>query len=314
MFQKKVEAWPMTAWLAVAVSGPFALIAGRDDWLGVAIAAAITGALCWAVAGNPVQRLINSRLYCAVQYIFFIPVLAYFASQSSAAWPTGSAMPVVPLTLLSLAAAAACHGAQGASKTCSVLFWLIAGLYGVLLFFGSKDLRISFLQPGYQAPGSASVLALLLPAAMQFIPREIKPAHRLACGLVGAILVILCLWTVGGLSANVAAGMSWPLYEAGKSVSVLGIAERLESFISVAATVGFFALYSMLLAACGHMAEGIKPGWGKYGVILAGALVAALVLFAPQIPTVFLLFGALLLWCVVPFIGGSIFCEKKKKK
>lgn len=314
MFQKKVEALPMTAWLIVAVSGPFAVVAGKDDWFGVAIAALVTGLLCWAVEGNTVERLWQSRLYCALQYIFLIPVLAYFASQSSTCWPTGSAMPVVPVVLIGLAVVSAYRGAQGASKACSVLFWLVAGLYGVLLSFGSKDLQFSFLQPGYQIPGSAAILALLLPAVAQFIPREIKPTNRLGGALAGAVLVLLCLWTVGSLSAPVAAGKHWPLYEAGKSVSVLGVAERLESFISVAATVGFFALCSMLLSACGHMAENVKTGWGKGGVVLAGAVAAVIVLFAPKIPPVFLLFSALLLWCVVPFVGASIFCEKKKKK
>ena len=80
MFQKKVEALPMKAWLIVAVSGPFAVIAGKDDWFGVAVAALVTGLLCWAVEGNTVERLWQSRLYCALQYIFLIPVLAYFAS------------------------------------------------------------------------------------------------------------------------------------------------------------------------------------------------------------------------------------------
>lgn len=314
MFQKNTDAWSLAAWLIVAASAPFALLAGKQDWIGLTVAAVLTGAFCFLVTGRKAGRALSSRWYCAVQFVFLIPMLAYFASWSQDAWPTGGDFPVVPLTLLSLAVLSSWHGAQCASRVGAVLFWLIAGLYGVLLTFGSKDLHIHYLMPQYEPAGMEAMLVLLLPAIVQFIPREMKPAIRLTSTFIGVLFVVLSVWTVCALSAPVAMQIQWPFYEAGKSISVLGIAERLESFISVAVTVGCFALFSLLLSASGHLAEVVRPGWGRYGVIAAGAAAAALMLSQLQISTVFLLFGAVLLWGLLPVLTGLFFNEKKSKK
>ncbi len=314
MFVRKVEAGSMAAWLIVAMSAPFVLLAGKYGWLGLAIAAVITGILCRLVAGLPNQELCRSRVYCVLQFLFLIVVLTFLANWSQDAWPTGRVFPVVPLTLLALAVLSAYRGAQAASKVGGVLFWLIAALYGILLAFGSRNLQVEFLRPQLDAPGAEAVLVLLLPAVIQFIPRQIKPALHWTVLTAGGLFVVLSLWTIGGLSPQVAQSVSWPFYEAGKSVSVLGIAERLEAFISVAATVGCYGLFSMLVSAMAHLAEAVHSGWGKYGAIAAGSLSAVMLLFAPEISAVLLLFGAVFLWCVVPFVGSLIFCEKKKKK
>lgn len=314
MFQKKVEAGTLAAWLIVAMSAPFALLAGKFDWLGLTVAAVITGILCRLVTGLQIQRLCRSRIFCAVQFLFLAVLLAFFADWSQDVWPTGRDFPVVPLTLLALAVLSAYRGTQGASRVGGALFWLIVGLYGVLLVFGSRNLQVDFLRPEYDAPGAEALLVLLLPAVIQFIPREIKPALHWSVFLVDGLFVVLSLWTIGGLSRQVASDVVWPFYEAGKSVSVLGVAERLEAFISVAATIGCYGLFSMLVSAMANLAEGVHPGWGRYGAIVAGVIAAAILLFTPGVSAILLLFGAILLWCVVPFVGSLVFREKNMKK
>jgi hypothetical protein len=314
LFGRKVEAGALASWLIVAMSAPFVLLAGKYSWLGLALAWVVTGLLCRLITGLPTQQLCRSRAYCILQFLFLSVVLAFFANWSEDAWPTGRDFPVVPLTLLALAVLSAYQGAVRASRVGAVLFWLIAALYGALLTFGSRNVQFDFLQPQYDAPGAQALLVLLLPALIQFIPREIKPVLHWTVFLVGGLFVALSLWTIGGLSFQVSQTALWPFYEAGKSVSVLGIAERLEAFISVAATVGCFGLFSMFISAMAHLAENIRPGWGKYGAVTAGSLAAGLLLFAPEIPVIWLLFGALTLWCLFPFVGVCIFCEKNKKK
>ena len=312
MFQKKVEAGTLAAWLIVAMSAPFALLAGKFDWLGLTVAAVITGVLCRLVTSLQIQNF--SRVLCVVQFLFLGALLAFLAEWSQDVWPTGRDFPVVPLTLLALAVLSAYRGAHGASRVGGTLFWFIAGLYGVLLVFGSRNLQIDFLRPAYDAPGAEALLVLLLPAVIQFIPRETKTVLHSAVLWVGGLFVVLSLWTIGGLSRQVAADAVWPFYEAGKSVSVLGIAERLEAFISVAATIGCYGLFSLLISAMAHLAEGVHPGWGRHGAVVAGLVAAVILLFAPGIPVILLLLGAVILWCIVPFVGSLLFCEKKKKK
>lgn len=314
MLGRKVEAGTLAAWLIVSMSGPFALLAGKYDWPGITAGWMLSGILCSVVICLPGQELCRSRAYCLLQLVFLTAVVSYFAEWSQDIWPTGRDFPVVPLTLIVLAVLSACPGAQAASRVGGVLFWLIAALYGVLLLFGSSNMQLSFLKPQYNLPGAQAVFVLMLPAVIQFVPCKLKPVLKRTVYLIGGLFVALSLWTIGGLSAPVAQSVAWPFYEAGKSVSVLGVAERLEAFISVAVTVGCFGLLSMLITAIANLTENIRLGWGKYGAILAGFLAAVKVLFLPQIPVIWLLIGGVVLWIVVPICGGIIFCEKKKKK
>lgn len=312
MFQRKVKPLPLMAWLIVAMSAPCALLAGKDDWLGLVIAVMFAGTFCWAVTGKATQNAQTWEWYCSLQYVFLILTLAAFAGWSQDAWPTGRDFPIVPLTLLFLAVLASYRGAQGACRVSSVLFWLIAALYGILLSFGSKDLEAAYLMPAYGPVNMQSFFILLIPAVMQFIPRDHSQILRWSGLAVGTVFVILALWTTGGLSAPVAKVLDWPFYEAGKSVGVLGIAERLESLISVAVTVGFFSLYSLFLSATGHLAENVRHGWGGKGVVAAGVTAAVLTCIPVRIPAVTMVTFGILLWGILPAVAGGFTVAKKE--
>ena len=300
------------AWLAVAMSAPCALLAGKSDWLGLAVAVMFSGVFCWAATGKTNQSAQAMKWYCILQYLFLIPSLAFFTRWSQDAWPTGRDFPVVPLTLLFLAALASYRGAQGACRVSSVLFWLIAALYGILLTFGSKGLKMAYLKSAYGAVNMQFLFVLLIPAVIRFIPREHSPILRWSGLLVGLAFVILSLWAVGCLSAPVAKILPWPFYEAGKSVGVLGAAERLESLISVAATVGFFSLYSLLLSAAGHLGENIRSGLGGKAVVAAGAVCAMLTCIPVEIPVTLMVLLGVFLWGILPFVAGRFTVAKKE--
>lgn len=125
--------------------------------------------------------------------------------------------------------------------------------------------------------------------------------------------IVIAVWTVGNLSQPVAPNVAWPFYEAGESVRLFGIANRLESFISVGATIGFYSLYSLLFGASGHLAEMVKNGWGKGGILLAAALSGCSVLLRVEIPLNVLAVGAFVFWFAVPILRSKI-PEKNCKK
>lgn len=299
--------------LVVAMSGPFVYLAGRQNWTVVLAVSTVCLLAFWLVLSRPVRNLLTRPLYCFLQYGSVVVACIVTAQWSASLWPTGKAFPAVPLTLMALAAVSAWFGAGRASKGIGVLFWLVTIIYSVLLAFGLCNIRTSYLVPKWELPSFFSWFVFLLPCASQFLPREKnKKIYGYIPVLLG-IALLFTLWTEGNLSLGAAKQVAWPFYEAGESVSLFGVANRLESFISVVATVGFYGLYSLLFCAAGHLAEGVKKNWGRWGVLTAGVLSGIGVLLGWQIPYFVLAVGAFVLWVALPILG-SIFYEKKCEK
>ena len=309
---EKLSSYRLGGWLVVAMSGPFLYLAGRQSWTAILAAGAVCLLSCWAVFSLPANKLLSWRPVCLLEYGFLIVVCIVASRWSADIWPTGKSDPVVPLTLLALAAASTWFGANRASKGVGVLFWLITILFGTLLAFGMRNVQPSYLLPQWEAPGFLSWFVFLLPCAAQFLPREDKKVRNYIPALLD-IALLITLWTEGNLSLNVAKQVAWPFYEAGESVRLFGVANRLESFISVGATVGFYGLYSLLLGTAGYLAEQAKTGWGKYGVLMGGILSGVGVLIRWQTPDFVLVIGAFVLWIALPILGHKI-PEKKCEK
>ncbi len=313
---EKLSSYRLGGWLVVSISGPFVYLAGRQNWTAVLAASSVCLLALWAVFSRPTDKLLTWPLYCLLQFCFLAVVCAATAQWSASIWPTGKAWPAVPLTLLALATAAAWFGANRASKGVGVLFWLVTILYSILLAFGLRNVQPSYLMPKWEVPNFLSWLIFLLPCAVQFLPRvKDKKVNLYIPALLGMVLLIT-LWVEGNLSLDAAKQVSWPFYEAGESVRLFGVASRLESFISVGATVGFYGLYSLLFSTAGYLAERIKSGWGRYGVLVGGVLSGMGVLFRWHMPYFALAAGAFVLWVALPILG-SIFpvkkCEKRAK-
>ena len=300
-------------WLIVAMSGPFAYLAGRQSWTTILAVSAICLLALWAVLARPTCKLLSMPILCLLECGFLTAVCVATSSWSSNIWPTGQGYPVVPLTLLGLSIASAWFGANRASKGIGVLFWMIAILYSILLTFGMRNVKLGYLMPQFETPEPVIWFLFLLPLIAQFLPREKDKRISGYMVVLAGLALLFALWTEGNLSLNAAQQVSWPFYEAGESVHLFGIANRLESLISVAVTIGFYGLYSLLLSGAFHLAEGLRPGRGKYGVLIAGVLSGAGVLWKVTIPGIVLVAGAFVLWIALPILG-SLFSEKKRKK
>ena len=258
--------------------------------------------------------MLQQKWFCLLQLPVIALVIAEFANWSVDAWPTGTDFPVVPLTLLALAVFSALHGASVASRVPSVLFWLLAILYSIVLAAGSKNIKAEWLTPSWKLPEEGLLLTLLLPSAVTLLPLEKGRAVYLLFPVTLLFLTGAALWTVGTISPNVANAVSWPFYEASKSLSLLGVVERFESLVSVAMTLGYFSLYSLLLSAAGSVGENLKPGCGKTAVIGCGIAAAVLTLSAIHTAQGLLVIFTLIAWCFLPLFGSFTELWKKSKK
>lgn len=310
---EKVSACRLGGWLVVAMSGPFVYLAGRQNWTTLLSVAAVCLLCALLVFSRPTYKLLSSCFYCLLEYGFLLVACIVVSRWSATIWPSGKAWPSVPLTLLALATVSGWSGANRASKGVGALFWLVTILYSVLLAFGIRNVQPGYLQPKWETPGLLSWFVFLLPCTAQFLPRQKKGMFLAYFPALMAIGIFITLWAEGNLSPSAAKQAPWPFYEGGESISLFGVANRLESFISVGATVGFYGLYSLLFSGAGHLVEQIKKGWGRCGVLLGGILSAVGVLFRWQIPYFVLVVGAFVLWVALPVLG-SIFPQKNCEK
>ena len=310
---EKLSASRLGGWLVVAMSGPFVFLAGRQNWTAILAASAVGLIASAAVFARPTYKILSHPFACLLEYGFSAAVCLVVSQWPGSIWPTGRAWPAVPLTLLLLATASVWYGAGRTAKGMGVLFWLITILYSVLLAFGAPNIQPAYLLPKWENLGLAYWFVFLIPCAAQFLPREKGKGMWGYIAALAAVAVLLAVWTEGNLSLNAAKQVSWPFYEAGESVQLFGVASRLESLISVGATVAFYSLIALLLSIAGHLAEGVKKGWGKTGILAGAATSVAGVLLQWQIPHFVLAVGAFVLWVGVPIVG-SIFPEKNSKK
>ena len=314
MSREKVPQYQLAAWLFVAISAPIVQLVGKNGWLSALAAGAVCLGLCWLATALPASRIIQQKWFCLLQLPVITLVTAEFAKWSVDCWPTGTDFPVVPLTLLTLAVFSALHGASVASRVPSVLFWFLAILYGIVLTAGSKNVKAEWLTPNWELPENGLLLTLLLPAVAVLLPWEKGKAMCLVFPVILLFLAAAALWTVGTISSNVATEVAWPFYESSKSLSLLGVAERFESLVSVAMTLGYFSLYSLFLSAAGNMGENVKPGWGKTAVMGCGIASAALTLLMIHTAQGLLVIITLIAWCFLPVFGGFTELWKKSKK
>ncbi len=313
MMNEKLSSYRLGGFLVVAMSGPFVYLAGRQNWTAVFFAAVACLLCCLTVFSRPAHNFLTWPLFCLLEYGSLVVACIAVSGWSSSIWPTGRGWPVVPLTLLALATVSAWFGANRASKGMGVLFWLITILYCVLLAFGFRNIQPAYLGPKWETPNFLSWFAFLLPCTAQFLPREKSKKICVYFPVLAGVALLITLWTEGNLSLDAAKEVAWPFYEAGESVRLFGVANRLESFISVGATIGFYGLYSLLLSVAGYLAEKAKSGWGKYGTLTGGILSAAGVLFRWKMHWFVLAVGAFVLWVALPILT-SFFEGKKIKK
>ncbi len=239
-------------------------------------------------------------IYNIVQLIWISVLLSQLLAYSADAWPTGErTFPVVPLTLLLLAAASALKGTNATANGMSILFWMSLFLLGIVAIAGIWNMEWEYLYPHRQGIDGNMLLIFLLPGAAGFLSANkyrIKTSFFIA--LMGSCV---SAWIAGILSPAIAEQVAWPFYEAAKNVELFDVAKRFEALVSAGITMCNYGLYSLLLCAAARIGE--KFGKRKEAVIGGVGISASLLLLGLSIqPEISAIFCAVL-WVVFPLLG-----------
>ena len=234
-----------------------------------------------------------------------VAVLAHLLSGAGAYWPGNGSALAVPLVLLALAAMAG--GKEKAARAGSTLFWL-AGvmLLGVALAAVSQ-IQVEWLVP---VPGewtAGLIVSLLLPSlASALLPGCGKAKTVLWTGVIAVAAAAILQ---GTLCASVAMGEDAPLFELGRGLGNGGY----EILVSTAATLGWYALTSLLFEASAVFAEqwGMEKQSGRS--LSFGAAAIGLVL-GMKLDGRILTGGCLLMWILIPMLHPKNKMKKDEKR
>lgn len=283
--QKKHDLWCLAAMMA-----PVTQAASSSDWLAVAA----TGAVAVLVGGWSVP----AKGWCLrLQRVFAALLVGHIMHWSTLYWQDLPFRQAVPWVLLALAVWTARVPGKGASIGC-VLLWPVVFLLGAVLLSGVSEVNLEYLKPTLRLPELTLFTALLFPA---FRP-EGKKRGRITIATAGAVLVSVI--TVGVLSWGVSRSAPSGIYELSRSLPFLGIADRFESLIAAAMTMGLFISMVYLLQS----EKGEEKTW-VYSIIAA-----AWYLLAPTWSGWFYVIGGVLIWVVLPRFADAKFISKNGRK
>jgi len=242
----------------------------------------------------------DGAVYHIVQFLWLSVLLSQLLGYSAACWPTGECtFPVVPLTLLGLAAVSALKGSDCTASGIGVLFWVVAFLLGIVFAAGIPEIKTKYLLQSTNQMDASILLVYIIPAAIGFIEKK----KDLKVPIIAIVILGSCvaLWICGILSSEIAETVAWPFYESAKGVQIFDVAKRLESLVSAAVTVSNYALYSMLLCAVGNIGKRLDRE--REAVVIATAISASLMLLGIQIDAAISAIICMVLWIFLPLLG-----------
>lgn len=302
MYHKEITEKQRSAWLAAALAAPLAQTASACSWPAALAVGGMCLLMCWAVGKYITEP---DKWLVFAQCLWICVVLSELLHWSAYCWPTHKSRWAAPLTLLLLAAWAVSGGKERAARTGCVLIWPLALLLGAVLLSGIPDVELKNLRLSWQMPDAHLITVMLLPAL--YSPGERKRSGRLLLGLL-LFALLTSVVTAGVLSPSVSSGMHSPVYELSRSLSLFGVAERFESLVAAAMTLGYFSLMTYLLSARETAWKGKRQTWG---IAVAGGV---LFLSGLRIDSRLLAVGSIMLWVVLPVLCHWKNNFKKSKK
>ncbi len=287
----------LSIWVITAMLGPI-LFFSKGNWFDtLAVSLALSVATGCAVRYG---KHWNGPIYNIVQLIWLALILTHFLGYSSDCWPTGDCtFPVIPLTLLILAAASSIKGYDATANGISIVFWMGLFLIGVVFVAGLWNIKPVNLYPKTQNIDAQTMLVFMLPGAVGLIKGN---KFRLKASAVIIILaVVIPAWIAGILSPVIAMQVKWPFYEAAKTVALFDVAKRFEALVSVGVTLCNYALYSLLLCAAASI--GRRFGRTREAIVICVGISASLMLLGASIKPEILLVLSIIFWVILPLFG-----------
>lgn len=301
MFSERVRGGALRAWLLAATSGAAVLQLAGVSWWKVALSAAACGILCLCIMVLTEGECSGNAVYCCLQFGFLVIASVAVLNWSADCWPEGDSWPGVYLALILLAGASAWNGAEQGSRSGAVLWILAAVLYAVMLTTLVPDIQADNLLAEGKGEGWL-IFVGLIPAVATFLPREGFRTYKWSVVWIAVFAAAVAAVTGGVLGMKGLNETDQPFYHVCKSVRLFGSSQRLESVASVVMTLGLFSLLSLFLNCAGQLAERVKAGWGRKGVLVICILAPILSRIMPGISPVWMSFGALFLWGVLPLV------------
>lgn len=320
----RISARQVGAWGFGAVTVPAVLTCAGLGWgwvlLGCAIAAVYFGLTESLGDGAIDLRELTyrafgkgfGRVWLVLGAAFALVSAAQTASQAHLAFPDETGKLAGPVILV-LAALANRKGAEQAARVCGVMSLILAALYTIVLLSAARQVKLSWLTPWGAARQTIEVLPPMLAlTCLRFLPGR---RGRVKGGWL-ALLVLgpaaLAAVTAGCLSPRLTMGLSQPFYTVSQSLSVLDVMERFEPLVSAALLMGFFALESLLFAACrAQLDTAVTALWEKKWASAALGVLAFGLMFATRGigPEAWAL-GAAIFWGMGPLLTQLIVAIK----
>ena len=252
--------------------------------------------------------------------LWTVTALADTARRSAAAFPGGAEAALCGTVLLALCAWGGARGTQVLGRAVAVLAPVLAGIHTVFLISALKQVRLAWCAPW----GDASQLlrltpVLLLPSAALFLQRT-PGSGKMPAAMLSVLALapaVFAAVTSGCLSPAVAQDDGLPFYTLSKSLSLLGVMERLEPLVSAVLYLSFFCLGALLTQAAATMLAAAfqdeRLGQGAMPVAVCAAAFG--LTFLPEgIPAWLANGGAAIFWGIVPLAILLVVLAKKEAK
>lgn len=278
-------------WMAAAMAAPLAKAASVCSWPAVLALGSITVLIgMWLTRYREEQ----SPWSDALQGLWASVVASEMLFWCQDCWPSHSNPKAAALILLALCIWANCKGRQRGARIGCILIWPVGFLLGLILVSAAPEVRLQNLYPSWEMPDAALVTILLLPA---MYTRQ-KTGAGFYTGLLGFAFFVSVI-TAGVLSPGISSMMGTGVYELSRSISFLGVSQRLESVAAVSMTIGYFGGIGYLLSIPEE-----TPNRGRM-VLAYGALAGLLFIMDIRLDSRVLAIGSILIWAVIPFLDGA---------
>ena len=262
-----------------ALSVPSVMLLARTGWLWAGLAAVIAAVLCCLAQKRSFPRIVLAWNFIA---------LGAAADLLCSAFEQGSEL--LGLLLLLLAAYAA--GRQVMLRAGAVAAFLLIILYCMLLGFSLPSVESIRPQPNVQWYLLAAALTPML-FADEGVPKW----------SLGAFVLLTLL-------ASLVTAQSGDFLTAMKSVSILGIMQRLEPLASVAMTIGGFCLLGTICDVNRKLLGSAEKWSEPINFVLGAAGIWISRLIGPEAIAI----GTAIFWGLAPFLPQSLEIQKKFEK
>lgn len=287
-----------TAWLAVAVLGPMLSLIGRYAAVDVLVTALICGVLCLLVLRSATRL---GKWMSLLQILSTSVCLGSLAGKSASCWSHAGDLPIIPWTLLLLAAFATGSGGDRARRSGSVLLWFLMPIVGITLLAGVGEMELTRVRIMEALPTWGLIPLFLLPCLHYFSKdRSHTKTKKRICAL-GILGVIAAFWMDATLGGQVAAKADNAFLEYSKGITLFGAAERFEALVGCALTIGWFGFFTYLLGITYASGERLGKGRGAPAVWIS-TVAAGILMWKVHIPVE--LGGILILisWVFLPLL------------